>query len=182
MTKNKTSAAWEKDFSDFLSAENTYPPLELTNSITALVHGKLNPSPWSVFGKISFIQVVVGAVSLLFCPQFGVGFTSSMGIMPYLMRFGEGVCMLGCGAVFTGISLLAGSFLLRPEEVRVLKDRKILQLTSLATLSLGALLCLGGEVVATLAFVWILGALLGGAATLEVGWRIRRFATVRGTL
>lgn len=176
MGRTETATTWDKDFAEFLSAEDVSVPDALSRRLTARIRSELNPSPWTVFGKVALIQFLIGSASLLFCPQFGVAFTSSMGIMPYLMRFGDGVCMLGCGAVFTSLSLLVSSLVLPPEAVRVLKRGRILQLVSLATLSLGAFLCVGGEVVATLGLAWILGALLGGAATLELGWRIRRLA------
>ena len=120
------------------------------------------------------IHFVVGAFTLLFCPQFGVSLTSGRGLMPYLMKYGESLCMLGCGALFTALSILVASLVLRPEEVRVLKEKELLQLALLSTLSLGALALLGGEFALTFALVWLLGAILGGAITLEAGWAYRR--------
>lgn len=177
--KNKLDL--NEEFDEFLnSKENIAPPNNLSNRIFGMIHNDLNPSSWKVFGKTSLIHSVVGGATLLFCPQFGLSYTSSMGLMPYLMNYGEGACMLGCGAVFTSISLLLTAFLLRPEEVRVLEKNKVLQIGVLSTLSLGAMICLGAEVVTTLAFVWMLGALLGGIASLEFGWLMRRRAVIRG--
>ena len=174
---NKKS--WETEFREFAEAESVSVPEALSAHVLETIHHEMNPAALTVFTKVVFIQAVVGAVSLLFCPQFGVSLTSSLGIMPYLMKFGESVCMLGCGGLFAGLSLLAASLLLKPEEVRSLKQHEVLHLVSLATLSLGAFLCLGGEIVFTLGLVWLLGAVLGGAISLEAGWALRRVVVRR---
>jgi hypothetical protein len=181
MAKND-KLSWEKDFAEFMNKGETQVPDALSTQVLSQIHKELNPSATNVFLKIAFIQFAVGSVSLLFCPQFGISLTSSQGIMPYLMKFGEGVCMLGCGAIFTAFSLLIASFALRPEEVRALKQHELLHLLSLATLSLGAFLCLGGEIVLTLGFVWILGAIIGGIFTLELGWALRAKLARRATI
>ncbi len=110
------------------------------------------------------------------CPQFGLSLTSSRGLMPYLMEYGESVCMLGCGVLFMGLSFLVASLALRPEEVTVLRRNRVLQISLLALLSLGAFAGFGGEVAPALGMVWALGAIVGGSALLQFGWTIRRAA------
>ncbi len=166
--------SWEAEFREFADSEAIAVPEAVSAQLFETVHEELNPKALSVFTKVVLFQAIVGFVSLLFCPQFGISLTSSLGIMPYLMKFGESVCMLGCGALFAGLSLMAASLFLRPEEVRALKQHEVLHLVSLATLSLGAFLCLGGEVVFTLGLVWLFGAVLGGVVSLETGWALRR--------
>jgi hypothetical protein len=170
---------WDQDFAEFSSAEPARVPSVAAESVLNRIRTELNPSAYSVFAKTALIHTVVGGLTLLLCPQFGLKFTSSHGLMPYLMRFGEGACMLGCGALFTVLSLLVASIALRAEEVRVLKRNWFLQLAFLATLSLGALLCLGGEIVLTLAIIWAVGAIVGGAVSLEAGWAFRRYSAAR---
>lgn len=180
--KSGKQPSWEDDFRTFLEAGPEQAPRALSESIVGTVESDLQPSFWKVLLKIAGIQAAAGAVSLLFCPQFGVSFTSSNGLMPYLMRFGLGVCMLGCGAFFTGLSLLIASWLLRPEEVRALRERRLFQLTVVAALSLGAFICSGAEVLASLALAWALGAIVGGMATLELGWSFRKLSYRRSIL
>lgn len=164
----------QKDYADFLSSANHSVPFLVSERILRQVSRELNPPAGGVFLKLVFIHFAIGVFSLGFCPQFGVSLTSSMGFMHYLMQVGETVCMLGCGAFFTGVSLLAATFILRSEEVRVLRRNHLAQIGSLGTLSLGAFLCLGGEIVASLGAIWMLGAILGGAASLQVGWYFRK--------
>jgi hypothetical protein len=165
---------WEREFTDYLAVEPADVPDLISEQLLVRIHSDLNPSAISVFTKAVIIQLFVGLVTLLFCPQFGISLTSSYGIMPYLMKYGESVCMLGCGALFTSVSFFIASFVLRPEEVRALKQHEVLHLISIATLFLFALIYFGGEVALTLGLVWMLGAVVGGALTLETGWALRQ--------
>ena len=160
------------ELAEFLSAAGTVPTA-MSLDLRSRIEAELRPSRISIFAKISLIQFVVGGITLLFCPQFGISFTSQMGLMSVLMRFGDTACMLGCGALFMSASLFASSIFLRPEEVRGLRSSSMLQLLALSTLSLGTLICLGGAVVALLGLVWLVGAFLGGLLSLELGWRLR---------
>jgi len=179
MTKDKRFN-WENEFKEFLEADTTPIPRALSENVLGAVKTQLNPSFWQVLAKLAMIQVVAGAVSLTFCPQFGVSFTGSQGLMHYLMQYGENVCMVGCGALFTGMSLLVASLALRPEEVRALREHRLLQVTTVAALSLAVFACSGAEIIGGFALVWTLGAIVGGMATLELGWSVRRLSYGRG--
>lgn len=178
MQKNK----WDEDFQDFLAASPTSVPTNTSRKVLSEIHHRLNPPAFSVFLKTSFIHFVVGSFSLLLCPQFGISLTGSMGLMRYMMQYGETVCMFACGALFTSVSLLAISLILKPEEVRVLERNKSLQILALSTLSIGAFLCLGAEVILSIGAIWAAGAVLGGILSLEAGWKLRRYVLSRGSL
>lgn len=167
---------WESDFRAFLEAEPRPAPAPLSANVRGQVLRLLQPPFWLVFLKLALVQAVAGGVTLLYCPQFGFSLTGSHGLMHYLMQYGEVVCMAGCGALFTSASLLAASLVLRTEEVRALRAHRLLQLSSLAGLSLGVFFCAGASVAAGMGLVWALAAVVGGLATLELGWSLRRRA------
>ncbi len=172
---------WQAEFAEFSAVEPAEIPETLSNAILSRVEADLHPSPFRVFAKTAVIHAAVGAVTLLACPQFGLSYFGNHGLMHYLMQYGESVCMLGCGAFFTMFSLLVVSLVLRPEEVRAFKGNEILQLASLVTLSIGAFFFAGGTIVFTLALIWSLGAILGGAISLEAGWAFRK-SSIRRSL
>ncbi|MBI2604895.1 MAG: hypothetical protein HYW49_02320 [Deltaproteobacteria bacterium] len=163
-----------RDFEEFQKAESVAPPIVISERILARVHRDLNPGAWTVFLKLVAIHAVVGGITLLFCPQFGVSPFRGMGLMGLLMRFGDQVCMMGCGAFFMAGSLLMASLFLRPEEVRALRRLEVLQVCSLALLSIGFFVCFGSAVIGGLALFWVLGSILGGLGTLELGWALRQ--------
>lgn len=179
MGNNQKFTDWQKEFSEFATSEPVQVSEAVTSSIGDQVRSDLHPSALRVFAKTALIHAFVGGATLLACPQFGVSFTGGHGLMHYLMQYGDSVCMLGCGAFFTAFSLLVASLVLRPEEVRAIKGNQILQLALLTTLSLGAFLFIGGQIVLTLALIWSLGAIIGGAVSLEAGWAYRKFSIRR---
>ena len=172
--KNNKKTNWESEFTDFLSTKPVEIPQKLTETVLTKLYKELNPSFLHVFKKISFIHLIVGFFTLLFCPQFNISVTSQLGLIPYLMKFGHEVCTFGCGAIFVGVSILVSSFYLKPEEVRVVKKYVLLQLLILSSISLGFFVAAGAEIVLSLGLIWLAGATVGGILSLDLGWALRR--------
>ena len=172
MNRN-ASAQWAREYQEFLAAEPVSPPEALSESIISRVRRDLNPSAWLVFSKLTLVHVFVGTVTLLFCPQFGFSPSGGMGLMALFMKFGEEACMLGCGAVFMSGSALMAAIVLRPEQVRVIRKTRFLQISSLALLSMAVFVCAGAGLLISMGLFWVLGSVLGGLVSLEIGWALR---------
>ena len=163
----------KNQFEEFINGEEIRPPESLSEKIILNIKRELNPSGLSVFKKLALLQFVTGLVTLLFCPQFGIGFTGNMGVMGLLMKFGDNICMAGCGAVFLGVSAFLAAFLLKPEEVRVLEKNSLLQFSSLTLATAGIFICLGAPILTTIGLSWFAGSLAGGFLTFRLGERLR---------
>jgi hypothetical protein len=180
---NKTlSSQWAAEFQEFASASEELPPKALSSRIHETIQAELNPSAWLVFFKVAFVHLVMGTITLLFCPQFGISFFQGAGLMGLLMRFGPTLCMLGCGAIFLGSSALAASLILKPEEIKVVRRLEFLQFALLGALSIGVFAFLGEEMILTLTLVWLAGSILGALGSLELGWLVRLHFIQRLTL
>lgn len=163
-----------EEFNEFLSAPEVAPPIAACDAVLSQVNRELNPSNQSVFLKMLGVHTVVSLFSLSICSQFGVQFLKLYDAMDSMMEVvGHTYCMAFCGLLYLGISALAFSLLLRPEEIRVIRRHKILQLTLLSGVSLGVFLCLGAKILLIPGTLWIAGSLIGGIATLELGWMLR---------
>lgn len=173
MKKHPSPEEWAEEFKEFAAAPSASPPRQVSDRIFTKVHADLNPAIWLVGAKLALIHLVVGSVTLLFCPQFGINLGGGMGVMGLLMQYGEQACMLGCGAVFMAGSALTASLVLSSAEVRKIRSSELLFFPALALFSLGALVCVGGTIALSLTFFWLLGSVIGGLATLEFGWIIR---------
>jgi hypothetical protein len=170
--KEKTDyKAWEKDLKTFLEAEAVEPPPEVSKKLLARVEQDLNPSPWTVFVKLSLIGSLAGLATLLICPQLGLG--KSIGVMAYFMKLGPIFCRAACGAFFMSVAILSSVLLLRPEELRVLHRTAFLQVSVFSLCTLAGLVCLGPEVLTMSTLLWILGGIVGGLATFELGYVLR---------
>ena len=86
MKKTPTSQEWIQEFSEFVGADSIQPPKHLTEAIVTRIRADLSPSSWLVFAKLSAIHAVMGFITLLFCPQFGFGFTDGIGLMALYHR------------------------------------------------------------------------------------------------
>ncbi len=158
-----------------MNPETHQPSAALTSRILGDAHRALHPSAWRVFTKLAGIHFAVALLTLSVCPQFGFRiFGEGHGLMHTFMQFGVVGCMAACGAFFVGTSVLVASLLLLPEEIRVLRQRRALQLGSLTTLSLGAFFMANTTIVAHLGLIWAAGSVFGGLLTLEAGWLLRR--------
>lgn len=161
------------DFEEFVH-EGRAPGHAVSLKILETVRRDLNPAAWSVFSKLALIHFVVGAATLLLCPQFGIRLAGSgLGVMKYFIFLGDYACTALCGAIFVGSSALAAAVLLRPEEIRVIRRQKILQLATLSLLSLGVFIMAEATILAWFGMAWAAGALIGGMGALELGWRLR---------
>lgn len=163
----------EKEYQAFLKAHDAAPSLAVSQKVIAQVHADLNPSSVRVFSKLLGIHAATSLATLAVCPQFGVGFGQSMGLMTYFMELGPYGCLVACGSFFTGVSLLIASLVLRGEEIRRIRQNRLLELGALTLLSLGFFFMLDAQFVFGLTLAWFLGAVLGSAAALEMGWRLR---------
>jgi hypothetical protein len=178
MKSSTTPDTWANEFEDFITSKEKTPPSHLSRQILSRIHLKLNPPAGWVFSKLFLIHGIVGSLTLLFCPQFGFAPLSDIGLMNLLyIRFGNYGCMLGCGAVYVGSSVLIASFLLKKEDIKVLRRNEFLQLPLLGLLSMAGFMCFGATIVAELTIAWLIGTLLGGLATLEIGSFVRKAIT-----
>jgi len=164
-----------KEFKEFMEISSDRPSQEVESKILNFVRNSLNPSPWVVFSKLSLIHFVVGLLTLGLCPQFDLRFFGEgLGVMKFFTPFGTYGCIALCGAFFIGTSLFASSFVLRIEELRVLRKHRLLQISLLVFLSLGAFVMADAEIILAFGIAWGVGSLIGGLGILELGWWMKR--------
>lgn len=174
MSKGNNDQELFREFRNFLKSGSP-PPEGASRSILSRIHSDLNPSYLLVFLKLGAIQLTVGGFTLLFCPQLGVGpVFGEYGLMYLFMRFGPVACTAACSVIFFGLSMLLGLLLIRPEEFRVAKQKQLIHIPVLSTLSLALLMVLGGEGTVVFYSVWFLGALVGGELSTQIATRTRQ--------
>ena len=169
-----------EEYSEFLSGDTREVPRELSERVIARVYELLYPSAWLVFGKILAIHLAVGFLSLSVCHQFGMNpFGTERSLDDWFMtKLGHSACMIACGVLFVSLTVVSASFLLTIEELKVMRRTEFVQIFALGLVSLTGFRLLGAELALTFAGLWLLGALIGGAAATEIGCLIRssRFA------
>lgn len=171
MDKENHYKEWEKDFVEFLNAPEISPPPDVSLSIKNTIALQLNPSSFIVFTKLVVIVLFAGSASLLICPQLGFG--KDIGLMQFFMSFGPVGCRAACGGFFMVCSVVSACFILRPEELAVVRRTKFLYISAISALALGAFLCASPDVILSAALIWFIGASLAGILSLEAGYRTK---------
>ena len=166
MSKKKKN----QDFEDFMNPkEEIDPSSSISNIILNKVSNSLNPSQLKVFVKLLGIQGIVGAITLTFCPQFNLSLTSNMDLFHFFhTTFGEFLCLAICGGIFVGSGAFSTSLFMSTPEIRVVKESNALYYLVISLVFLGIFSLIGGEVSASLASAWVLGAGFTGAIAFEM--------------
>ena len=161
---NKSSEKnWSEDFQEFIEIPTEAPSVDISNQILSKIQNELNPKPQIIFLKLLGIHSIVGTLSLMICNQFDMNpFNTSFSLSNYFMKFGHSFCMFLCGVLFISFSIIASGFLLRTEEVRILRKTSYLQVFALSCISLGVFAALGSDIALTIGILWFIGAQLGG--------------------
>ena len=170
MPKDKRT---QDEFTQFQNNEPVEPPRKVSQLIRSKIHELTHPSPWGVFAKILGIHVIVGAITLLVCPQFGIGLGESTALYSLFQSFGHYGCMAACGAFFVGTSVLTTTSLLNIDEARVFKNHSLIYLAALSSVSLVTFFGVGGEIFIGIAIAWLIGSLAGGKLSLETIYFLR---------
>lgn len=182
MSRGKPSFNWNDEYRFFLDSPGSTPPKEFSSQIKKTVHTELNPPRLFVIIKLFAIHIVSGAVTLFFCPQFGLTFHTQSDFLYGAFRWlGEYGCMIACGAFFLGATGLAAAVVLRAQEVRVIRKSRGLQWILLSFISVGFFLAFQEQERAIplgLVVAWIAGAFLGGLSVFGFSYSLKsRFRT-----
>ncbi|MDC3911876.1 hypothetical protein KQE47_26465, partial [Raoultella planticola] len=85
--------------------------------ILSEVQKEMSFSPEAIIAKLSFFHVLVTALVLYICPQFGVSWgASSFTLLTFFMKFGHEACAALCGITLVGGTFLLTALMLKPQE------------------------------------------------------------------
>lgn len=161
------------EINEFMESEAPVPG-ETTDRILNLAHEQLHPPMHRVILKAITVQSIASLFTFFVCPQMGLGFWDNYALMTLFMEFGDVGCMLGCGAVFASISFFLIPLILHPEETQTLRRRRWVWMMFQVGASLGALVCLGNNVVVWQLSLWFVSAVTIGLSSVELGWTLKK--------
>lgn len=124
------------EYNDFLNSPKKSPPAELNSAVHSLVNNDINPNVWSVTFKFLLIHILMSSLTLIICPQFGIGpIGGNNGIVGFIEQYGHIACGLFCGSFFFFGSLVLANFVLSRGQKRVISSHSFGISISLALLS-----------------------------------------------
>jgi len=156
-----------KELQEFLSAPESTPPRWVADEVALAVRRDLEPHWAGLLAKVLGLHLVAGSISLLICPQFGVGAPMSNNehaspVMSFLMPYGDIACALGCGGVFSLLTAVCSVAFLTRDERRHVASRDLWIFSALMALSWGGLMLSGrSQMDLTYGLIWLFAATLG---------------------
>jgi hypothetical protein len=145
MEKNNDSIA----YAEFTDAKPVTPPFSQTDFLLLKIQRDINPNSSQVFLKLFRLHAISLLVTLLVCPQFGLGpLGGGNGIMAIIMMYGPIACACFCSSIFFGSTLiLAKLFMTQPEKIKASQHAGSFA-TAISSLSFGAFMLLDSVSVA----------------------------------
>lgn len=120
-----------KELLDFLTSSET-PPSDLKDLTQKDIVFTMNKS--TILLKFVSLQILGAALTLSFCPQFGVGLPEGHGITHTLRMYGDWACATFCGSLFLLAGNLLASFAMDSDQYYWIWRRYKVQLIFLPTL------------------------------------------------
>lgn len=159
------------DYRDFVAYEDRLPLEHTQSAILDYVKADLHPSPIVIFGKLLIVQVVMGLLTLLFCPQFGFSLPNGIEMFHYIHHnYGESVCMVICGAIFMAPGAVFASYILKTREVQKIRAAGSLYHIAIAAV---AIFILGANIFSQPALFWLIGASMAAMTMFDVNLALR---------
>lgn len=148
-------------------------PNELNYKILNDIKSRLIPDLKIILLKLFAIHLACAIATLSICPQFGFStFKTNLNLMDVFMKIGPHFCDFACGAFFTTTSMIFVLILLSRDEIRVLRYRPFLLITTMILSSLGFLLMVNPGLFLGFTLLWLVGAIVGVIGSMEMGFRV----------
>jgi len=165
------------DFNDFLNNENNQKPSEyISNEILMEIKNDLEPSLKLTFSKIFAVQLIIGIITTLICPQFQLSFVNNHHVFHYFhANFGELGCMSICGSIFVGSGAVLSNFFLSTSELNLIHKKSIIFYLVFNLLFLSLFKILGAEIEPKLALFWTIGAMFSGIILFELSRTLKLY-------
>lgn len=157
-----------KEFLEFLTSHET-PPAGFKELILKDIQFSLNR--YNILTKFALIQLLGAALTLIFCPQFGIGLSEGHGITHILRMYGDWACAAFCGSLFLLSGTLLSTLIMNSDEIFWIWKRYKFPLIVLPTMLWVVLMFLNVTwklEAETLQFnlIWIISAILAQEAFL----------------
>lgn len=102
------------DLLEFLTSHEE-PPHQLTAYVRRDINLELQKK--TIIAKFLGLQTLGAAISLVLCPQFGIGLIEGHGIVHFFQMLGDAACAAFCGSLFLLAGSLTSSLGMKSEEI-----------------------------------------------------------------
>lgn len=104
----------KNDFLEFIT-QSEIPPKSLSLSVKQDI--LLSFHKKAIIAKFIFFQILGAALTLSFCPQFGIGLVDGHSITHFFRLLGDWVCASFCGSLFLSSGMLVAYLGMKGDEL-----------------------------------------------------------------
>ncbi len=166
--KKEKYADWEGEFLAFVNSDPVSPPALLTEKLKITVSQDLRSAIWKIFSKLAGLQTACATLTLLFCPQFKIGFAKH-DYLADLFQHSEGFgFMIVCGMIFLSGGAVIAPFFFNQAEMKAIERSVLSYFPITALLAVMLFYSLGADIYWPLALPWFLGGTLGSVIGFEL--------------
>jgi hypothetical protein len=134
MTKQQSKLK-DSGYSEFRSRSETVPE-SIYARVRADLEGRMKPGFVRVVLEVLKTQIILGTLTLLVCPQFGIGpLGGGDGLMGWVESYGHLVCGAYCGSIFVGLNVLYARFFLSLDFRNAIRTEPLLPFAALGVIS-----------------------------------------------
>ncbi len=163
----------KQEFAEFVTVEPLAPATVLDEMIIKRVTRDLRPLWWKTWGKLTLVEVAAGMLTLILCPQFGLGFQHNELLHTLHSATTQPIFYLLCGLIFVSLGAALGGLVLPRAAIRSFGGQKYLYFILYTLLAYLALVTLGSEAFVLSSLVWMVGGMLGNLVTFSAVVRLR---------
>ncbi len=159
--KKKKYGDWESEFFEFVNSNPVTPPAVLTEKLKTAVSQDLRPAIWKIFSKLAAMQAVCAVITLLFCPQFEIGFAKHDHLANLIQHSDGFGFMLVCGMIFLGGGAAVAPVIFKKAEIKAIEKSVLIYFPTAAFLAVIMFYSVGADIDLNHALPWFLGGTFG---------------------
>jgi len=149
-----------RDFIKFLSVKPITPNRRVDDAILEMVEKQLCIPVWKVYAKMLFISMSTGLMSLMLCPQFGIG--QETYIFQGVHAIGSDIVLyLFCGLFFVTVGASVSAAVLKRSEIQAISQLKYAFFLGYSFVSFMLFILFGKDAFVISSLFWVIGAILG---------------------
>ncbi|MDT8423470.1 MAG: hypothetical protein RQ724_06830 [Desulfuromonadales bacterium] len=168
---------WQREFTDFVNASPQHPSAVTDAAVQEQITTSLHRWQWSVYARLSLVQLASGLATLILCPQFGLGFGAPLLAHAHHDQLPPLIFYFICGLLFVSLGALLGGLLLPRHALAQLTRRRFRFCCVYALVVYLVLIGLGSDAFVVASLSWIMGATWGNSIGLSLIDHLRQPTT-----
>ncbi len=140
----------------------------MTEKLKAAISRNPRPAIWKIFFKLAAIQAACATFTLIFCPQFEIGFAKHDHLADLIQHSDGFGFMFVCGMIFLGGGAAIAPIIFKQAEIKAMERSVLIYFPTASLLAVILFYSVGADIDWTHALPWFLGGALGSMISFKL--------------